>query len=86
MSDNNQSVKEVWINFIHDLQDHICVALEVSDGKAKFIDVHPDGRRSRPSVIAVVVVGQAHPRAIESGRYGEQHDLNAGLDFDDSVR
>lgn len=31
-----QDFKEQWITHIHQLQDHICAALEKSDGKAKF--------------------------------------------------
>lgn len=30
------STKENWINFIHDLQDRICVALEAADGTVRF--------------------------------------------------
>ncbi len=32
------NIKQEWIEFIHQLQDDICAALEVSDGKAKFIE------------------------------------------------
>src|SRR5205809_2670912 len=32
------SIKDEWINFIHQLQNNICVALEEVDGKAKFIE------------------------------------------------
>jgi len=32
------NTKETWISFIHDLQDHICSALEQIDGKAIFIE------------------------------------------------
>jgi len=31
-------IKETWINFIHDLQDRICIALEKADGKALFVE------------------------------------------------
>ncbi len=31
-------IKQHWINYIHNLQDRICVALEEADGKAKFIE------------------------------------------------
>ncbi len=34
----NSSIKEQWINFIHQLQDDICAVLELTDGKAKFIE------------------------------------------------
>jgi coproporphyrinogen III oxidase len=32
------NIKEIWITFIEKLQDDICSALEVSDGKAKFAE------------------------------------------------
>ncbi len=32
------SVKEQWIEFIYDLQNRICAALEQEDGKAKFVE------------------------------------------------
>jgi len=32
------NTKENWISFIHDLQDHICSALEQVDGKSTFIE------------------------------------------------
>jgi coproporphyrinogen III oxidase len=35
---NTKIFKEQWIEFIHDLQDAICNALEAVDGKAKFIE------------------------------------------------
>jgi len=31
-----KSIKEKWIRTIEELQDKICVALELCDGKAKF--------------------------------------------------
>jgi coproporphyrinogen III oxidase len=31
-------LKDTWINFIHDLQDRICIALEKADGKAMFVE------------------------------------------------
>lgn len=34
----DRAVKESWINFIHDLQNRICTALEIADGTAKFIE------------------------------------------------
>lgn len=33
-----QPIKDEWINFIHDLQDKICNALEICDGKAHFFE------------------------------------------------
>lgn len=32
------NVKETWINYIHQLQDRICQALEQEDGKARFVE------------------------------------------------
>jgi coproporphyrinogen III oxidase len=32
------NVKETWINYVHDLQDRICTALEKADGKAVFVE------------------------------------------------
>ena len=32
------NVKETWIDYIHNLQDRVCAALEDVDGKAKFIE------------------------------------------------
>ncbi|MDI3318656.1 oxygen-dependent coproporphyrinogen oxidase [Pinibacter soli] len=48
-------VKETWISFIHQLQDHICKALEVVDGKAVFVEdkwERPEGGGGRTRVIA----------------------------------
>ncbi len=47
--------KETWIDFIHDLQNHICAALEQCDGRAKFIEdewVRPEGGGGKTRVIA----------------------------------
>jgi coproporphyrinogen III oxidase len=32
------NIKQNWIDYIHDLQNRICAALEQADGKAKFIE------------------------------------------------
>ncbi len=32
------SIKETWIEYIEDLQNRICIALEKTDGKSKFIE------------------------------------------------
>jgi coproporphyrinogen III oxidase len=48
-------VKQAWIEFIHQLQDHICAALETSDSKAKFIEdawQRPEGGGGKTRVIA----------------------------------
>jgi len=49
------SVKEDWINYIHDLQNRICAALEEADGTAKFFEDHwqrPEGGGGKTRVIA----------------------------------
>ncbi len=51
----NIAVKERWIDFIYTLQDDICGALEVCDGKAKFIEdawQRPEGGGGKTRVIA----------------------------------
>jgi coproporphyrinogen III oxidase len=48
-------VEQAWIEFIHQLQDDICVALETCDGKAKFIEdawQRPEGGGGKTRVIA----------------------------------
>ena len=47
--------KEVWITFIHQLQDDICAALEQADGKATFFEDkwdRPEGGGGKTRVIA----------------------------------
>jgi len=49
------SIKETWIQYIHDLQNHICASLEQLDGKATFAkDVweRPEGGGGKTRVIA----------------------------------
>lgn len=49
------SIKQEWIEYIHDLQDRICWALEEVDGKAKFQEdrwERPEGGGGRTRVIA----------------------------------
>lgn len=49
------SVKESWIQYIHDLQDRICLALEEADGNAKFIEdawERPEGGGGKTRVIS----------------------------------
>lgn len=47
--------KETWIQYIHDLQNHICSALEKVDGSAKFTEdvwERPEGGGGKTRVIA----------------------------------
>jgi coproporphyrinogen III oxidase len=49
------TIKEEWINFIHQLQNDICHSLEEADGKAKFIEdawERPEGGGGKTRVIA----------------------------------
>lgn len=49
------NIKEEWIEFIHQLQNDICDALEQADGKAKFIEdawQRPEGGGGKTRVIA----------------------------------
>ena len=49
------SIKEIWIEYIHDLQNRICSALENCDGKAKFFEdawQRPEGGGGKTRVIA----------------------------------
>jgi coproporphyrinogen III oxidase len=48
-------IKQNWINYIYDLQNRICTALEEADGKAKFIEdkwERPEGGGGKTRVIA----------------------------------
>lgn len=47
--------KDIWIDFIHDLQNRICAALETSDGQAKFVEdlwERPEGGGGKTRVIS----------------------------------
>jgi coproporphyrinogen III oxidase len=49
------NIKQNWIDYIHDLQDRICFALEQADGQAKFIEEkweRPEGGGGKTRVIA----------------------------------
>lgn len=49
------NIKTQWIGFIHQLQDDICAALELCDGKAKFVEdlwERPEGGGGKTRVIS----------------------------------
>jgi coproporphyrinogen III oxidase len=49
------SIKQSWIDYVHDLQNRICAALEEADGKAKFFEdkwERPEGGGGKTRVIA----------------------------------
>src|SRR5687768_12520766 len=52
---SEMSTKERWINYIQQLQDDICAALEAADGKSAFIEDkwdRPEGGGGRTRVMA----------------------------------
>lgn len=66
-------VKNNWINFIHDLQDHICAALEASDGKARFIEDKWEREGG----------GGGRTRVISNGDVFEKGGVNTSIVFGD---
>ncbi|HEY9364453.1 MAG TPA: oxygen-dependent coproporphyrinogen oxidase [Chitinophagaceae bacterium] len=67
------TIKENWISFIHDLQNHICAALEDVDGKAAFIEdewQRPEG-------------GGGKTRVIENGDVIEKGGVNTSVVYGD---
>jgi coproporphyrinogen III oxidase len=51
----DMDIKQNWIDYIHDLQNRICSALEEADGKAEFIEDkwdRPEGGGGKTRVIA----------------------------------
>jgi coproporphyrinogen III oxidase len=54
-AETKRSVKEEFVDYIHDLQDRICAALEEVDGSAKFVEdkwERPEGGGGKTRVIA----------------------------------
>jgi coproporphyrinogen III oxidase len=62
--------RDRWIGFIHDLQDHICTALENLDGKAAFIT--DEWEREQGG-------GGGRTRVIASGRIFEKGGVNTSV-------
>lgn len=73
-TDNSQlTIKRLWINFIHQLQNDICAALEQADGKAKFVEdawARPEG-------------GGGKTRVISNGDVFEKGGVNTSIVFGD---
>lgn len=67
------SIKQEWIDYIHDLQDRICWALEEVDGKAKF----QEDRWERPEG------GGGRTRVIAGGAVFEKGGVNTSIVFGD---
>jgi coproporphyrinogen III oxidase len=65
------TIKEEWIQFIYDLQDDICGALERCDGKAKFAE--DEWERSEG--------GGGKTRMIENGNVFEKGGVNTSVVF-----
>ncbi len=73
MTIHDMSIKQNWISYIHDLQNHICHALEKADGKAKFIEdawERPEG-------------GGGKTRVISNGNVFEKGGVNTSVVFGD---
>ena len=66
-------LKNQWIAFIHQLQDDICSALEISDGKAAFIE----DKWERPEG------GGGKTRVISNGNVIEKGGVNTSVVFGD---
>lgn len=66
-------IKQNWIDYIHDLQNRICTALEETDGKAKFIE----DKWERPEG------GGGKTRVIASGNVFEKGGVNTSVVFGD---
>ena len=55
MNEASDNIKDNWIQFIHQLQNDICAALEVADGKARFVEdawQRPEGGGGKTRTIA----------------------------------
>lgn len=67
------SIKDNWISFINSLQDQICKALEVVDGKGKFIEDKWDRQEG----------GGGRTRVISNGNVFEKGGVNMSVVFGD---
>ena len=70
---HNMSAKENWIEIIHNMQNNICNALELCDGKAKFIE----DKWERPEG------GGGKTRVISNGNVFEKGGVNTSIVFGD---
>lgn len=66
-------IKESWITYIHTLQDRICTALEIADGKARF---HEDKWERAEG-------GGGRTRVIANGNVFEKGGVNTSVVFGD---
>lgn len=69
----DMDIKQNWIDYIHDLQNRICAALEEADGKAKFIE----DKWERPEG------GGGKTRVITNGNVFEKGGVNTSVVFGD---
>ncbi|WP_207512179.1 oxygen-dependent coproporphyrinogen oxidase [Longitalea luteola] len=67
------NIKENWINYIHNLQDRICAALEAEDGKATF----------REDLWQRAEGGGGKTRVIANGNVFEKGGVNTSVVFGD---
>ena len=66
-------IKNTWINFVHQLQDDICAALEAADGKAKFVEDKWERAEG----------GGGKTRVIANGNVFEKGGVNTSVVFGD---
>lgn len=69
----HMDIKQQWTGFIHDLQDHICAALEACDGKAHFMEDKWDRAEG----------GGGITRVIANGNVFEKGGVNTSVVFGD---
>ena len=67
------NIKQNWIDYIHDLQNRICSALEASDGKAKFVEDKWQRQEG----------GGGKTRVIANGNIFEKGGVNTSVVFGD---
>lgn len=65
------NIKQNWINFIYNLQDKICAALENADGKAKFVEDEWERQEG----------GGGKTRVITNGNVFEKGGVNTSVVF-----
>ena len=57
-------VKKNWIDFIHELQNKICAAVEACDGKAKFIEDRWQREDSGGGSTRVIAIGDVFEEGV----------------------
>jgi coproporphyrinogen III oxidase len=68
---SKMNIRETWIQYIHDLQNRVCAALETVDGKAKFLEDNWDRAEG----------GGGKTRVIANGNVFEKGGVNSSVVF-----